>query len=156
MDSNESDALWEAMSAAWEWRKDTEADRPIEIRFCREGDTGIDELSKLLADSEVKCTQEREKPRKHRLGAEEVTCWLSVGLALQSLPKFLKAITSIVLEWQKSGRPFDVVIKDRTLDIRIRDTKDLDAVVDAVERLQTTSETPRLPTKRERHLHPGH
>ncbi len=156
MDGNEPDALWEAMSAAWDWSKDTAADRPIEIRFCREDDTGIDELSKLLADSKVKCTQEREKPRKHNFGAEEVTCWLSVGLTLRSLPKFLNSITPIVLEWQKSGRQFDVIIKDRTLDIRIRDTRDLDAVIGAVERLQTTSETPRLPTKRESHLHPGH
>jgi hypothetical protein len=155
MDSKEPDQLWEAIAEAWDWSTDIAVDRLIEIRFCREDDTGIDDLSKRLTDSGVKCTQDRAKQRKPSVGAEQANCWLSVTLALRSLPKFLKAIKPTVMEWQNSRQPFDVVIKDRTLDIRVRDIKDLDAVTVAVEKLQARSETPRLPTKRERRRHPS-
>jgi hypothetical protein len=155
MDGKEPDQLWEAIAEAWDWSTDIAVDRLIEIRFCREDCTGIDDLSKLLTDSRLKCTQDRAKQRKPSFGAEEATCWLSVTLPLRSLPQFLKAIKPTVMEWQSSRRPFDVVIKDRTLDIRVRDLQDLAAVTEAVDKLQARSETPRLPTKRERRRHPS-
>jgi hypothetical protein len=148
MENDEHDKVWKAMSKAWESSKRLE-DRLIEIKFCSADDTALVELSKVVTDSGVPCSQERADMSKYRIGVGPLSNVLIVRVMLSCAAELSKAISPMATAWWNARSTFEVTVKDETREIGVRNIKDLAEVIDAVKETVTSKTRPKQKRRRQ-------